>query len=72
MRLYDDWKSYIHTLTATASVLLGIEVPVTLCFLVYELKEGNDGFLGDVIEYMVGLFIGGILNLLVRILNINW
>jgi len=59
--LYDDVFSFFHTLIAFLSVVLDIHIPVTLCYLAYELREKEKWRFkkGDYIEYVIGLILGG-------------
>jgi len=72
MRLYDDWRSAIHTAAAATSVILGIEIAVTICFIIYEGAEDRWRSLEDIIEFVIGLFIGGAVKILLHVHNIIW
>ena len=62
MIIFDDWKSYIHTLYAFTSVLLNIEIASTIAFVIYQYKEKEKWRYkaGDYVEYSIGLVLGGL------------
>lgn len=62
IRVFDDLKSLIHIAAGFGGVFLGISVPVTLVFTIYQYLEKEDlnNKLGDMVEYGIGLFLGAI------------
>ena len=69
MKVYDDWRSYIHTALGVFASIFS-PVPITLCFIAYQYIEWrikHDNVLGDIIEYTVGLIIGSAIKALAHI-----
>lgn len=68
IRLFDDFRSFLHVAVAALSVLLRIDIAATVLFLAYELTEDGDRFylLGDMVEWGIGLFIGAALRLYIH------
>jgi Gpi18-like mannosyltransferase len=60
--IFDDKASYVHTLFGAVSVLLRIEIPATLIYLLYQYIDREREFekKGDLIEYTVGLLAGAL------------
>lgn len=69
LKVFDDWKSYIHALLGIFASLTE-PIPITMCYLAYQIIEWveiRDHVLGDIIEYVVGLIIGSIVKLLIHL-----
>ena len=71
--IFDDKRSVIHVVTSALSVLLHINVSLTILFIAYEYIEPEDvgHKLGDLVEWGVGLIAGGITRLIMAHLGIH-
>ena len=60
--IFDDKRSVIHVVASALSVLLHVNISLTILFVVYEYIEPEDvgHKLGDFIEWAIGLLAGSI------------
>jgi hypothetical protein len=60
--IFDDKASYVHLAFGVASVLLRIEIPATLLYILYQYIDREREFekKGDIVEYTVGLLLGAL------------
>lgn len=63
---FDDFFSFLHFAAAALSVVLNIEVATTLTYVFYQYleREKLSRKLGDAVEWICGLILGGIVRAL--------
>jgi hypothetical protein len=60
--IFDDKASYVHLIVGFVSVLLRVEIPATLLYILYQYIDREREFekKGDIVEYTVGLLLGAL------------
>ena len=71
--IFDDKRSVIHVVASALSVLLHVDISLTILFTAYEYIEPEDvgHKLGDLVEWAIGLIAGGIARLIMAHLGIH-
>ena len=60
-KVFDDPLSFIHALASALSVIFNVSFEATICYLLYQYLdvEFREEKLGDIVEWIVGLIVGG-------------